>query len=149
MKSLDFWVDEYQIKVILALIVMIITPILTERVFNMYAIICLSWSPEKAEGKLWALNCQLSTLSSVYSGWALALGWEDILHVGGPWLRDEAEGWGVEAADHQPLGLKGQMGVLCEALLVHATQEAVHVHGGGGLSKLVIGYVYNVYEVLG
>ena len=40
------------------------------------------------------------------------------------------------------------MGVLCEALLVHATQEAVHVHGGG-LSKLVIGYVYNVYEVSG
>ena len=46
--------------------------------------------------------------------------------------RDEAEGCGgVEAADHQPLGLKGQIGVLCEALLVHATQEAVHVHGGG------------------
>ena len=62
----------------------------------------------------------------------MALGWEDSLHVGGQGLRDEAEGCGgVEAADHQPLGLKGQIGVLCEALLVHATQEAVHVHGGG------------------
>ena len=37
---------------------------------------------------------------------------------------------GVEAADHQPLGLEGQIGVLCEALQVHATQEAFY--GGGG-----------------
>ena len=57
----------------------------------------------------------------------MALGWEDSLHVGGKGLRDEAEGCGgVEAADHQPLGLNGQIGVLCEALQVHATQEAVH-----------------------
>ena len=72
----------------------------------------------------------------------MALGWEDSLHVvGGPRLRDEAEGWGVEAADHQPLGLKGQIGVLCKALQVHATHKAIY---GGGLSYLVIGYVYNV-----
>ena len=61
----------------------------------------------------------------------MALGWKDSLHVGGPGLRDEAEGCGgVEAADHQPLGLEGQIGVLCEALQVHATQEAFY--GGGG-----------------
>ena len=54
----------------------------------------------------------------------MALGWEDSLHGGGPGLRDEAERCGgVEAADHQPLVPK--------ALQVHATQEAVHVHGGG------------------
>ena len=66
----------------------------------------------------------------------MALGWEDSLHVGGPGLRDEAEGCGgVEAADHQPLGLKGQIGVLCEALQVHATQEAVH--GGAHIKNLI------------
>ena len=46
-------------------------------------------------------------------------------------MRKKGVGGGVEAADHQPLGLKGQIGVLCEAVLVHVTQEAVHVHGGG------------------
>ena len=62
---------------------------------------------------------------------SLALNWKDSLDVGGPGLRDEAEGCGgVEAADHQPLGLEGQIGVLCEALQVHATQEAFY--GGGG-----------------
>ena len=69
----------------------------------------------------------------------MALGWEDSLHVGGKGLRDEAEGCGgVEAADHQPLGLKGQIGVLCEALQVHATVGGRHepsdpLGGGGGL----------------
>ena len=48
-----------------------------------------------------------------------------------PGLRDEAERCGgVEAADHQPLGHRGQRGVLCEGLQVHAIQEAVY--GGGG-----------------
>jgi len=60
-----------------------------------------------------------------------ALGLEDSLHVGGLGLRDEAEGCGgVEAADQQPLGLKGQIGVLCAALQVHATSQVPH--GGGG-----------------
>ena len=45
-------------------------------------------------------------------------------------MRKKGVGGGVEAADHQPLGLKGQIGVLCEALQVHATQEAFY--GGGG-----------------
>ena len=67
----------------------------------------------------------------------MALGWENSLHVGGPGLRNEAEGCGgVEAADHQPLGLKGQIGVLCEALQVHATQEAVHA-----ASRLLCGWM--------
>ena len=44
-------------------------------------------------------------------------------------MRKKGVRGGVEAADHQPLGLKGQIGVLCQALQVHATQEAVH--GGG------------------
>ena len=66
----------------------------------------------------------------------MALGWEDSLHVGGQGLRDEAEGCGgVEAADHQSLGLKGQIGVLCEALQVDATQEAVH-----SASRLLCGW---------
>ena len=30
-------------------------------------------------------------------------------------MRKKGVGRGVEAADHQPLGLKGQIGVLCEA----------------------------------
>ena len=46
-------------------------------------------------------------------------------------MRDEAEVCGgVEAADQQPLGLKGQIGVLCAALQVHATSQVPH--GGGG-----------------
>ena len=45
-------------------------------------------------------------------------------------MRKKGVGGGVEAADHQPLGLEGQIGVLCEALQVHATQEAFY--GGGG-----------------
>ena len=45
-------------------------------------------------------------------------------------MRKKGVGGGVEAADHQPLGLKGQIGVLCEALQVHAIQEAVHSGGG-------------------
>ena len=52
------------------------------------------------------------------------MGLEDSVHSGGPGLRGEAEGCGgVEAADHQPLGHRGQRGVLCEALQVHATQD--------------------------
>ena len=48
------------------------------------------------------------------------------MHGGGLGLRDEGEGCGgVEAADHQPLGHRGQRLVLSEALHVHATQEAV------------------------
>ena len=31
-------------------------------------------------------------------------------------MRKKGVGGGVEAADHQPLGLKGQIGVLCKAL---------------------------------
>ena len=43
----------------------------------------------------------------------MALGWEDSLHGGGPGLCDEAERCGGgEAADHQPLGHRGQRGVL-------------------------------------
>ena len=48
--------------------------------------------------------------------------------VGGPGLRDECGG--VEAADQQPLGLEGQIGVLCAALQVHVTSQVPH--GGGG-----------------
>ena len=56
------------------------------------------------------------------------LGWASpgqvSLHGGGPGLRDEAERCGgVEAAYHQPLGQRGQRGVLCEAAQVHATQD--------------------------
>ena len=63
------------------------------------------------------------------------LGWaspgQDSLNGGGPGVRDEAEGCGgVEAADHQPLGHRGQRGVLCETLQVHAIQDAVHSGGG-------------------
>ena len=55
----------------------------------------------------------------------MALGWEDSLHGAGPQLRDEGEGCGgVEAADHQPLGHRGQRLVSCEAQQAHATQEA-------------------------
>ena len=53
-------------------------------------------------------------------------------------MRKKGVGGGVEAADHQPLGLKGQIGVLCEALQVHATVGGRHepldpLSGGGGL----------------
>ena len=53
-------------------------------------------------------------------------------------MRKKGVGGGVEAADHQPLGLKGQIGVLCEALQVHATVGGRHepsdpLGGGGGL----------------
>ena len=73
----------------------------------------------------------------------MALGWEESLHVGGPGLRDEAEGCGgVEAADHQSLGLEGQIGVLCEALQVHATLEAFYgVEENGAHIKNIIGYL--------
>ena len=69
----------------------------------------------------------------------MALGWEDSLHGAGPQLRDEGEGCGgVEAADHQPLGHRGQRLVLSKALQVHATQEAVQsllVEEKGGLHQ--------------
>ena len=69
----------------------------------------------------------------------MALCCEDSLHGGGPGLRDEAERCGgVEAADHQPLGHRGQRLVLSEALHVHATQEAVQslvVEEKGGLHQ--------------
>ena len=53
-------------------------------------------------------------------------------------IRKKGVGGGVKAADHQPLGLKGQIGVLCEALQVHATVGGRHepsdpLGGGGGL----------------
>ena len=54
------------------------------------------------------------------------------MHGGGLGLRDEGEGCGgVEAADHQ-------IGVMCEALQVHATVGGRHepldpLGGGGGL----------------
>ena len=55
------------------------------------------------------------------------------MHGGGLGLRDEGEGCGgVEAADHQPLGHRGQRLVLSEALHAHATQGGCQVPGGGG-----------------
>ena len=64
------------------------------------------------------------------------------MHGGGLGLRDEGEGYGgvepVEAADHQPLGHRGQRLVLSEALHVQATQEAVQslvVEEKGGLHQ--------------
>ena len=63
------------------------------------------------------------------------------MHGGGLGLPDEGEGCGcggVEAADHQPLGHRGQRLVLSEAPHVHATQEAVQslvVEEKGGLHQ--------------
>ena len=78
--------------------------------------------------------------------------------VGGPGLRDEAEGCGgVEAAGHQPLGLECHIGVLCEA---HTGGFLWWWRKTGPTSRILLGTwakinsslnmcLCNVYDVLG